>query len=84
MLNTILFVILGLVVFWVLTAIFEAIALKTHPYVARALAAVLTIVAVFIGHGYQHWWQVLIGIGAAFVYLQVLRESRRKSEEESQ
>lgn len=31
MLDTILFVILGLVVFWPLTAIFEAIASKTTP-----------------------------------------------------
>ena len=76
--------ILGLVAFWLLTRIFEAVALKNHPDVARVLAAVLTIVAAYIGTGYHHWWQVLIGIGAAFTYLQILRESRHKSEEESQ
>lgn len=84
MLDTILFVILGLVVFWVLTAIFEAIALKRHPYLARTLAAVLTIVAAYLGTGYQHWWQVLIGIGAAFVYLQILKEPHHKPAEKSQ
>lgn len=83
MLDNILFVILGLVVFSVLTAIFEAIASKDHPYVARVLAAVLTIVAAAIGTEYRHWWQVLIEIGAAFVYLQILRESHQKSVEKS-
>jgi hypothetical protein len=84
MLDTILFVILGLLAFWVLTAIFETIALKDHPYVARVFAAVLTIVSACIGNGYRHWWQVLIGIGAAFAYLQILKESHRKSAEKSQ
>ena len=69
MVNSVLFVILGLVVFWVLTAIFEAIALKDHPLVARLLAAVVTVVAAYVGTGYEHWWQVLIGMGAAFAYL---------------
>ena len=84
MLDTILFVILGLLAFWVFTAIFEAIALKDHPYVARVFAALLTIVGACIGTGYRHWWQVLIGIGAAFVYLQVLKEPHHKSAEKSQ
>jgi len=84
MLNTVLFVILGLVVFWVLTAIFEAIALKNHPLVARLLAAVVTVVAAYVGTGYEHWWQVLIGMGAAFAYLQILKESHHKSAEKSQ
>jgi len=84
MLNTVLFVILGLVVFWVLTAIFEAIALKDHPLVARLLAAVVTVVAAYVGTGYEHWWQVLIGMGAAFAYLQILKESHHKSAEKSQ
>jgi len=83
MLDAILFVILGLVVFWVLTAIFEALGLKDRPYTARLLAAVLTIVAAYVGTGYQHWWQVLIGVGAAFVYLQILKESHHKSVEKS-
>src|SRR5437660_12641589 len=84
MLDTILFVILGLLAFWVLTAIFETIALKDHPYLARVFAAVLTIVSACIGTGYRHWWQVLIGIGAAFAYLKILKESHRKSSEKSQ
>jgi len=79
MLDTILFATLALAVFWVLTAIFEAIALKEHPYVARTLAAVVTIVAAYLGTGYQHWWQVLIGMAAAFAYLQILKEPHHKS-----
>ena len=83
MLNAILFVIVGLVAFWVLAAIFEAIGFAKHRYVARGLAALLTIVGASIGTGYQHWWQVMIGIGAAFVYLQILRKSPDQSGQES-
>jgi len=83
MLNAILFVIVGLVAFWALAAIFEAIGFTKHRYVARGLAALLTIVVASIGAGYQHWWQVLIGIGAAFVYLQILRKSPDQSGQES-
>lgn len=81
--DAILFVILGLVVFWLLAAIIEAIGLTKHRFVARGFAALLTIAVACIGTGYQHWWQVLIGIGAAFVYLQILRKSPDKSGQES-
>jgi len=83
MLNAILFAILGSVFFWLLTAIFEAIGFTKHRYVARGFAALLTIAGACIGTGYQHCWQVLIGIGAAFVYLQTLRKSPYKSGQES-
>ena len=83
MLNAILFVILGSVFFWLLAAIFEAIGFTKHRYVARGFAALLTIAAACIGTGYQHWWQVLIGIGAAFVYLQTLRKFPDRSRQES-
>jgi hypothetical protein len=83
MLDAILFVILGLVVFWLLAAIFESIGFTKHRYVARGFAALLTITGACIGTGYQHWWQVLIGIGAAFVYLQILRKSPDRSGQES-
>lgn len=83
MLDAILFVIFGLVVFWLLAATFEAIGLTKHRYVARGFAALLTIAGACIGTGYQHWWQVLIGIGAAFFYLQILRKSPDKLGQES-
>ena len=83
MLDVILFVILGLVVFRLLAAVFEAMGLTKHRFVARGLAALLTIAGACIGTGYQHWWQVLIGIGAAFVYLQILRKSPDKAGQES-
>jgi hypothetical protein len=83
MLDAILFVILGLVVFWLVAAIFEAIGFTKHRYVARGLAALFTIAGACIGTGYQHWWQVLIGIGVAFIYLQTLRKSPDKSAHES-
>jgi hypothetical protein len=74
MLKGILFVILGSVFFWLLAAIFGAIGFTKHLYVARGCAALLTFAGACIGTGFEHWWQVLIGIGAAFVYLQTLKK----------
>ena len=79
MLDAILFVILGLVVFWLLAAIFEARGFTKHRHVARGFAALLTIAGAWIRTG--------TGIGgsrvnwnrAAFVYLQILRNSPDKS-----
>lgn len=79
MLNGILFVILGSVFFWPLAAIFEAIGFTKRLYVARRCAALLTFAGACVGTGYQHWWQVLIGIGLVFVYLQTLKKSPDKS-----
>jgi len=83
MLNAVLFVILGSVFFWLLVAIFEAIGFTKHRYVAPGFAALLTIAGACIGTGYQHWWQVLIGIGTAFAYLQTLRKFPDRSGQES-
>jgi len=83
MLDAILFVILGVAVFYLLAAIFEEIGFTTRRYVARGLAALVTIALACIGTGYEHWWQVFLGIGAAFVYLQTLRKSPDKSGQES-
>jgi len=84
MLHGVLFVLIGLVGFWLLSAIFEAIALKNHPNVARILAAVLILVLACVGGGYRNWWEVLIGIGAAFAYLQILREPQHQSQKKAQ
>jgi len=83
MVNAVLFVIFGVDVFWLLAAIFEAIEFTRNRYVTRGFAALLTVAGACIGTGYQHWWQVSIGIGAAFVYLQTLRKSPDKSAQES-
>lgn len=83
MLHGVIFVLVGLVGFWLLAAIFEASGLKNRR-VARILAAIVTLIAVCVGGGYRSWWEVLIGIAAAFVYLQVLREPKPQSEEDSQ
>jgi len=84
MLHKALLVIVGLVVFWLLTAIFETVALKNHPYAARILAAVIIIVSAYIGWGFQSWWQVLIVIGAGFAYLQVMKEAQHISKKKLQ
>jgi hypothetical protein len=84
MLKGILFVLVGLVGYWLLVAIFEAVALKNHPNVARILAGSLVLVSACLGGGYQHGWEALIGIGAAFFYRQILREHESQPEEKSQ
>jgi hypothetical protein len=48
--------------------------------VAQILAAALVLVSVCIGGGYRHWWEALIGIAAAFIYLQTLRAPGPQSE----
>ena len=78
MLNAILFVILGVVVFWLLAAIFDAIGFTKHRYVTRGFAALLTIAGACIGTGYQHWWQVLIGIGGRFCLSPDIEEVSRQ------
>ena len=83
MLHAILLVIVGLISFWLLTAIFETVALKNHRNVARILAAALTVLGAYIGSGYHNWWQVFIGMGVAYVYLQVMKEPQRQSEDKS-
>jgi ABC-type iron transport system FetAB permease component len=83
MLNNILLVILGLVLIALLTAIFEALGLKNHPYVARILAAVCIVVVAYGRWRYHAWWEVLLVIGIAFAHLRIMREfqqSRKKSQ----
>ncbi len=80
MLHTILLIILGLVLFGVLTAIFETVGLKKHPYVARTLAAISIMVAAYINCGYRSWRDVLIVIVFGFGYLEMFRELRRQLE----
>jgi hypothetical protein len=67
MLHAIGFVIVGVAVFWLLAAIFLAIGFTKHRYVAPGIAALRTPAGAWIGTGYKDWWQVSIGIGAAFV-----------------
>jgi hypothetical protein len=84
MLHNIFLVLLGLVLIGVLTAIFETLGLKNHPYVARILAAVCIVVAAYIHWGYHTWWQVLIVIAFGFAYLQIMKQFLHGSKEKSQ
>ena len=83
MLHNIVLILLGLILIGVLTAIFETMGLKNHPYVARVLAAVCIIIGAYIHWGYHTWWQVLIVIGFGFAYLQILKEFQRQWKKES-
>ena len=74
MLYNILLVILGLVLIALLTAIFETLGLKNHPYIARTLAAVCIVVAAYGRWRYHAWWEVLLVIAIAFGHLRIMRE----------
>ena len=83
MLHNIVLVILGLILIGVLTAIFELVGLKKHPYVARILAAACIIAGAYIHWGYHIWWQVVIVIAFGFAYLQIMREFLGQSQKKS-
>lgn len=80
MLHNIILAVLGVVLIVVLSAIFETVALKKHPWLARFLAAVLVVVMAYAYWGYHVWWVVLIIVGFAFAMLQVMRHVPRESE----
>ena len=82
MLHNIVLAILGVVLIVLFSAILETVALKNHPWLARFLAAVLIIVMAYVHWGYHVWWVVLIIVGFAFAFLQVMRHVLRQSEKE--
>jgi hypothetical protein len=74
MLHNIILILLGLLLFGVLAAIFETLDLKNHPYVARTLSAVIIAVGAYIHWSYHNWWTVLIVVAFGFAYLQILKQ----------
>jgi len=79
-LQNFLLVILDLVLIALLTAIFEALGLKNHPYIARILAAVCIVVAAYGRWRYHTWWEVLLVIGIAFGHLRIMKEFQHQSQ----
>jgi hypothetical protein len=82
MLHNIVLILLGLVLFGVLAAIFETLGLKNHPFVARTLSAVTIAVGAYIRWGYHNWWTVLIVVALGFAYLQILKQFLGQSTKE--
>jgi hypothetical protein len=79
-LHIILSVILGLVLIGALSAIFEMLALKEHPYLARILAAVCVIVV-----AYTHTViRLIIAMAVAMVYVGVRRDLQLRSARKAQ
>lgn len=70
MLHTILLVILGLILIGAVSAVLEMLALRSHPYAARILAACIVGVV-----AYTHTWTRLIVVTvAALVYVGIRRD----------
>jgi fatty acid desaturase len=80
MLHNVVLGVLGVVLIVLLSAIFETVALKKHPWLARFLAAALVVVMAYAYWGYHVWWVVLIIVGFAFAMLQVMRHVLHESE----
>ena len=80
MLHSFLLIVLGLILIVVLSAIFETVGLKNHPYVARILAGVCVVVGAYMHWGYHNWGTLLIIVAFAFAFLLIMREFLRPQE----
>ncbi len=70
MLHTVFLIVAGLVLTGILSAEFEMLVMRNHPFLSKILAAVCVIIA-----AYEHRWKgLLIAMGVFFVYLGVRRD----------
>ncbi len=80
MLHSVFLIIAGLVLVGFLSADFEMLGMRNHPYLARILAAVCVIIA-----AYTHTWTLLaIVIALTTVFLMVRRDFQRRAEQKAQ
>lgn len=76
MLHTVFLIVAGLVLTGILSAEFEMLAMRNHPYLSKILAAVCVIIT-----AYQHRWKgLLVVMGIVFVYLAVRRDFQLRAE----
>ncbi len=80
MLHTVFLVVAGLVLTGILSAQFEMLGMRNHPYLSKILAA-----ACVIATAYQHRWKgLLIVIGVILVYLGVRRDLQIRAARKNQ
>lgn len=78
--HTILLIILGLVLFGVVSAVLEMLALRSHPYLARTLAACIVGVA-----AYTHTWKrLIIAAVVGLVYVGIRRDLEIRAKRRAQ
>jgi hypothetical protein len=76
MLHTIFLVVAGVVLTGILSAEFEMLGMRNHPYLSKILAAACVI---FVA--YTHTWtRLLIAMGVIFVYVGVRRDFQLRAE----
>jgi hypothetical protein len=80
MLHTVFLVVAGLVLTGILSAQFEMLGMRNHPYLSKILAGVCVIIT-----AYQHRWKgLLIAIGVLLVYLGLRRDFQLRTERKNQ
>ena len=76
MLHTVFLVVAGLVLTGILSAQFEMLGMRNHPYLSKILAGVCVIIT-----AYEHRWKgLLIAIGVLLVYLGLRRDFQLRAE----
>jgi uncharacterized membrane-anchored protein YitT (DUF2179 family) len=75
-LHTVLLILAGLVLTGILSAEFEMLVMRNHPYLSKLLAGTCVILA-----AYTHsWMRLLIAMGVIFVYVGVRRDFQLRAE----
>jgi hypothetical protein len=70
MLHTVFLIAAGLVFTGILSAEFEMLAMRNHPYLSKLVAGACVIIS-----AYTHsWMRLLIAMGVIFVYLGLRRD----------
>jgi hypothetical protein len=80
MLHTVFLVVAGLVLTGIISAQFEMLGMRNHPYLSKILAGVCVIIT-----AYEHRWKgLLIAIGVLLVYLGLRRDFQLRAERKNQ
>jgi len=80
MLHTLALIVAGLALVGILSAVFEQLGLRNHPYMARILAGFLVVIA-----AYTHTWvRLLIATGVAILCLMLRRDWQKRNERQNQ
>jgi hypothetical protein len=80
MLHIVFLIVAGLVLTGILSAQFEMLAMRNHPYLSKVLAGACVIIT-----AYQHRWKgLLIAMVVILVYIGVRRDFQLRAERKKQ